>query len=113
MDAYLPYLLTMLGHLLPQLLATIAVLVLLWSWAPVAPGRAHALAGASIMVAACVLRGIAAGIQAWLTFGTASAMALMPLLAGVNILFSVMEAVGVVLLGWGAVKAMQAARGVA
>lgn len=114
MDGFLTQLLTMLGYQLPELLACVAGVAMLLMWAPAAPGRPLALAGTGLMLAAAVLRGGMSAWQAWLVHsaadGYASISGMMSLFGAVGMLLGVVSAAGLVMLAWGASKAMQAAR---
>ena len=111
MDGFLTQLLTMLGYQLPELLACVAGVAMLLMWAPAAPGRPLALAGTGLMLAAAVLRG---AMSAWQIHsaadGYASISGMMSLFGAVGMLLGVVSAAGLVMLAWGASKAMQAAR---
>lgn len=113
MDGFLTQLLTMLGYQLPELLACVAGVAMLL-WAPAAPGRSLALAGTGLMLAATVLRGAMSAWQAWLIHsvadGYASISGMMSLFSAIGMLLGVLSAAGLVMLAWGASKAMQAAR---
>jgi hypothetical protein len=112
MDGFLTQMLTMLGYQLPELLACVAGIAMLAMWAPAAPGRKLALAGLSVMLLTTLLRGAMSVWQAWLinstTDGYASLSGMMTVLAAAGMLLSVVSAVGLVMLVWGACKAMQA-----
>ncbi|HEY0861718.1 hypothetical protein MUU77_01535 [Pseudoxanthomonas sp. F37] len=114
MDGFLTQLLTMLGYQLPELLACVAGVAMLSMWAPAAPGRSLALAGTGLMLAATVLRGAMSAWQAWMIHsaadGYASISGMMSLFGAIGMLLGVLSAVGLVMLAWGASKAMQAAR---
>ena len=111
MDGFLTQMLTMLGYQLPELLACVAGVAMLGMWAPAAPGRKLALAGTALMLVVTVLRGAMSVWQAWLinstTDGYASLGGMMTLFGAVGMLLSVVSAVGLVMLVWGACKAMQ------
>lgn len=117
MDGFLTQLLTMLGYQLPELLACVAGIAMLAMWAPAAPGRSLALAGTVVMLIATVLRAAMSTWQAWLINNTADGYAsisgMMSLFAAVGMLLGVVSAAGLVMLAWGASKAMQATRAAA
>ncbi len=112
MDGFLTQLLTMLGYQLPELLACVAGVAMLWMWTPAAPGRRLALAGTALMLATTLLRGAMSIWQAWLINHAAddyaSLSGMMTLLGALGMLLSVVSAVGLVMLVWGACQAMQA-----
>lgn len=114
MDGFLTQLLTMLGYQLPELLACVAGIAMLAMWVPAAPGRKLALAGVALMLVTTLLRVAMSVWQAWLINNTADGHAslsgMMSLFGAFGMLLSVVSAVGLVLLVWGACKAMQAAR---
>ncbi|WP_062351502.1 hypothetical protein [Pseudoxanthomonas mexicana] len=114
MDGFLTQLLTMLGYQLPELLACVAGIAMLMMWAPKAPGRTLTLAGTAIMLTTTVLRGIMSVWQAWLinnaTDGYSSLSGMLGLFSAFGMLMGVVSAAGLVMLVWGACKAMQAAR---
>ncbi|MEJ2791461.1 MULTISPECIES: hypothetical protein [unclassified Pseudoxanthomonas] len=114
MDGFLTQLLTMLGYQLPELLACVAGVAMLAMWVPAAPGRKLALAGVALMLVTTLLRVAMSVWQAWLINNTADGYAslsgMMSLFGAFGMLLSVVSAVGLVLLVWGACKAMQAAR---
>ncbi|PPJ42887.1 MULTISPECIES: hypothetical protein [unclassified Pseudoxanthomonas] len=114
MDGFLTQLLTMLGYQLPELLACVAGVAMLLMWAPAAPGRTLALAGTGLMLAATILRGAMSVWQAWLIHSAADGYSaisgMMSLFGAVGMLLGVVSAAGLVMLAWGASKAMQAAR---
>jgi hypothetical protein len=114
MDGFLTQLLTMLGYQLPELLACVAGVAMLAMWVPAAPGRKLALAGVALMLVTTLLRVAMSVWQAWLINNTADGYAslsgMMTLFGAFGMLLSVVSAVGLVLLVWGACKAMQAAR---
>ena len=66
------------------------------------------------MLATAVLRGAMSAWQAWLIHsaadGYASISGMMSLFSAVGMLLGVVSAAGLVMLAWGASKAMQAAR---
>jgi len=115
MDGFITQLLTMLGYQLPELLACVAGVAMLAMWAPAAPGRRLALAGTALILAAAVLRAAMSGWQAWLihhaTDGYAALSGMMSLIGALGMLLGVVSAVGLVVLVWGACRAMQAVRG--
>ncbi|MBD9437692.1 hypothetical protein IB223_16465 [Pseudoxanthomonas sp. PXM03] len=104
----------MLGYQLPELLACVAGVAMLAMWVPAAPGRKLALAGVALMLVTTLLRVAMSVWQAWLINNTADGYAslsgMMSLFGAFGMLLSVVSAVGLVLLVWGACKAMQAAR---
>ena len=114
MDGFLTQMLTMLGYQLPELLACVAGAAMLAMWAPPAPGRKLALAGISLMLLTTLLRGVMSVWQAWVinnaTDGYASVSGMMGLFSAVGMLIGVVSAGGLVMLAWGACKAMQATR---
>ncbi len=114
MDGFLTQLLTMLGYQLPELLACVAAVAMLAMWAPAAPGRSLALAGTVLMLITTVLRAAMSTWQAWLINSTADGYAsisgMMSLFGAFGMLLGVVSAAGLVMLAWGASKAMQAAR---
>lgn len=114
MDGFLTQLLTMLGYQLPELLACVAGVAMLAMWVPAAPGRKLALAGTSVMLLTTLLRGVMSVWQAWLinsnTDSYSSLSGMMSLFGAFGMLLGVVSAVGLVLLAWGACKAMQATR---
>ena len=114
MDGFLTQLLTMLGYQLPELLACVAGVAMLTMWVPAAPGRKLALAGVALMLVTTLLRVAMSVWQAWLINNTADGYAslsgMMTLFGAFGMLLSVVSAVGLVLLVWGACKAMQATR---
>nr|WP_298120786.1 hypothetical protein [uncultured Pseudoxanthomonas sp.] len=114
MDGFLTQLLTMLGYQLPELLACVAGVAMLAMWVPAAPGRKLALAGVALMLVTTLLRVAMSVWQAWLINNTADGYAslsgMMSLFGAFGMLLSVVSAVGLVLLVWGACKAMQATR---
>ena len=117
MDGFLTQLLTMLGYQLPELLACVAGVAMLAMWAPAAPGRSLALAGTVVMLIATVLRAAMSTWQAWLINSTADGYAsisgMISLFGAVGMLLGVVSAAGLVMLAWGASKAMQATRAAA
>jgi len=114
MDGFLTQMLTMLGYQLPELLACVAGAAMLAMWAPVAPGRKLALAGVSLMLLATLLRGVMSVWQAWVinsaSDGYASLSGMMGLFSAFGMLMGLASSAGLVMLAWGACKAMQAAR---
>ena len=114
MDGFLTQLLTMLGYQLPELLACVAGAAMLAMWAPPVPGRKLALAGIALMLLTTLLRGVTSVWQAWVinsaTDGYASLSGMMGLFSAFGMLLGVISAAGLVMLAWGACKAMQAAR---
>lgn len=113
MDGFLTQLLTMLGYQLPDLLACVAGVAMLAMWAPAAPGRKLALAGAALMLLTTLLRGVMGVWQAWMinstTDGYAALSGAMGLFGAVGMLLGIVSAAGLVMLIWGACKAMQQA----
>lgn len=114
MDGFLTQLLTMIGYQLPELLACVAGAAMLAMWAPPVPGRKLALAGITLMLLTTLLRGVTSVWQAWVinnaTDGYTSLSGMMGLFGALGMLLGVVSAVGLVMLAWGACKAMQAAR---
>ena len=112
MDGFLTQLLTMLGYQLPELLACVAGVAMLTMWTPTVPGRKLALAGTALMLVVTLMRGAMSVWQAWLinnaADGYASISGMMTLFGALGMLLSVVSAVGLVMLVWGACKAMQA-----
>ena len=117
MDGFLTQLLTMLGYQLPELLACVAGVAMLAMWAPAAPGRSLALAGTVLMLVAAVLRAAMSTWQTWLISSTADGYAsisgMMSVIGAIGMLLGVVSSAGLVMLAWGASKAMQAARATA
>jgi ABC-type multidrug transport system fused ATPase/permease subunit len=111
-DGFLTQLLTMLGYQLPELLACTAGVAMLAIWVPAAPGRKLALAGMVVMLLTTLLRGAMSVWQAWLinnaTDGYSALSGMMTVFGAVGMLLSVVSATGLVMLVWGACKAMQA-----
>jgi len=111
-DGFLAQRLTMLGYQLPDLLACVAGVAMLAMWAPAAPGRKLALAGAALMLLTTLLRGVMGVWQAWMinnaTDGYAALGSAMSLFGAVGMLLGVVSAIGLVMLIWGACQAMQA-----
>ena len=111
MDGFLTQVLTMLGYQLPELLACVAGVAMLTMWAPVVPGRKLALAGAALMLVVTLMRGAMSLWQAWLINNTADGYAsisgMMTLFGALGMLLSVVSAVGLVMLVWGACQAMR------
>lgn len=112
MDGFVTQLLTMLGYQLPELLACVAGVAMLAMWAPVVPGRKLALAGVSLMLLTTLLRGVTSVWQAWLinnaADGYASVSGMMGLFGAFGMLLGVLSSAGLMMLVWGACKAMQA-----
>ncbi|WP_246193455.1 hypothetical protein [Pseudoxanthomonas suwonensis] len=106
--------LTMLAYQLPELLAASLVLALLRTRTPAgAHGRRLAVAGAAVVLVASLLRLLAGFGQAWLITGGVAAMSgslgtWLALYSAAALLLSVASAVGLALLGWGAVRAIGA-----
>lgn len=107
MESLIPYLLTMLAYQLPGLLAAAGALAMLWSWAPPAPGRHPALAGSGLLLGSGLLHTLLDVGQAMVMFRGAGAP--LTLFNIANIVLNIAAAVGVVMLAWGASRAMQAA----
>lgn len=114
MDAFATQLLTLLGYQLPDLLACIAGLAMLWMWAPPAPGRSLAIAGMGVLLGSALLRLLLSVVQAWMIHhadgGYASLSGTFALFSAISMLLGVVSAAGLVMLAWGGSKAMQAAR---
>lgn len=113
-SGFFAQMLTMLGFQLPELLACVAGLAMLWMWAPAAPGRSLALAGTITLLGASLLRLAASAGQAWMiqssaADGYASLSERIAAFSALGMLLSVASAVGLVMMVWGACKAMQAA----
>ena len=112
MDGFLTQVLNMLGYQLPELLACVAGVAMLTMWTPTVPGRKLALAGTAVMLVVTLMRGAMSVWQAWLinnaADGYASISGMMTLFGALGMLLSVVSAVGLVMLVWGACKAMQA-----
>ncbi len=114
MDGFLTQTLTMLGFQLPELLACVAGAAMLWTGAPRVPGRPLALAGMLTLLAAALLRLATSIGQTWLIHnaaaeGYASLSGRLAMFSALGILLGIASAVGLVLLVWGACKAMRAA----
>lgn len=115
MDAFLTQLLSMLGYQLPELLACIAGLAMLWTWTPAAvPGRAVALTGAAMLLASALLRLLISVVQAWTIHRAdgdyGSLTSTFALFSAFSMLLGVLSAAGLVVLIWGACRSMQATR---
>ena len=113
MDGFLTQLLTMLGYQLPELLACVAGLTMLWMWAPAVPGRSLALAGTGLILGAALLRLAMSVGQAWMIQtaegGYSGMTGTFALFSAGGMLLGVLSSAGLVMLVWGACKAMQAA----
>lgn len=106
-------LLTTLAYQLPTLLATVAVACMLLWWAPPVAGRKLALAGALTMLGASLIHLVLGIVQTWtLRSGSdyTSMQSVIALLSAINLLFNLVWSAGLIMLGWGACKAMQASR---
>lgn len=116
MEPFLIQLLTVVGYQLPELLACGAALALLWMWAqPAAPGRTLALWGTGLLLGSAVLRLLASVFQAWNIHhmpegGYESMQGLFMVISALTMLFGLVSSAGLVLLAWGAAKAMRAPR---
>lgn len=112
MDGFLTQLLTMIGYQLPELLACVAGLAMLGMWAPAVQGRKLAMAGLALMLLVTLMRGVMSVWQAWVinnaADGYASISGMMGLFSAFGMLMGVASAAGLVMLTWGACKAMQA-----
>jgi hypothetical protein len=115
MEGFFTQALVMMGYRLPELLAVITGIVLLLGAPASAPGRGQALTGISMILGAALL-GMATSVwQAWLIHsaaegGYSSLGGMMTLIGVLSMVLSVVAAVGLVLLAWGAAKAMKAMR---
>jgi hypothetical protein len=111
MDGFLTQMLTMLGYQLPELLACTGGVAMMAMWAPPVPGRKLALAGLVVMLLTTLLRGVMSVWQAWMinnaADGYSALSGMMTVFAAVGMLLSVVSAAGLVMLAWGACKAMQ------
>ncbi|TWH16055.1 MULTISPECIES: hypothetical protein [Pseudoxanthomonas] len=108
-------LLTMLAYQLPELLAASLVLALLRIRTRTgAPGRRLAVAGALVVLLASLLRLLASLGQGWvlargMAGGGESLGTWLALYSAAVMLFALASAVGLALLGWGALRAISAA----
>lgn len=111
MDALAIQLLTIAAYHLPHLLACAAAVALLWAWAQPSPGRALALWGAGLLFGSALLQLALSLFQAnhihRMTESGASPGSLFAIISAANLLTSVIGSVGLVLLAWGASKAMR------
>ena len=106
--------LTVLAYQLPELLAASLVLALLRIRTHAdAPGRKLAVAGAALVLVTGLLRlGVGVG-QTWMLTNAMATMqdsvgTYLALYSALMLLLSIISAVGLGLLGWGAIKAMTA-----
>lgn len=112
MDGMITQALSILAYQLPELLAASLVLALLRIRSRAGtPGRKLAVAGTAIVLVAALLRLVVGFGQAWLlSRGLGSMPESVPtylmLYSGLMLLLSVASAVGLGLLGWGALQAM-------
>ncbi|KAB8185234.1 hypothetical protein FKV24_010705 [Lysobacter maris] len=112
-DGFLIQALTMMGYHLPTLLATVFGLAMLWARAPAAaPGRALAIGGTAMMLGSSVLGMLISIGQTWLIHNTddgfVSISSMVTIIGMLSMLLTVVNAVGLGLLAWGASKAMAA-----
>ncbi|WP_233275232.1 hypothetical protein [Pseudoxanthomonas suwonensis] len=107
--------LTMLAYQLPELLAASLVLAMLRTRTRAgAPGRKLAVAGAAVVLVSTLLRLLAGFGQGWvlaygMSSGGGSLGTWLALYSVVALLLSVASAVGLALVGWGALRAIAAA----
>ncbi len=108
----LTHILTVLAYQLPELLAASLVLAMLRTRTRAgAPGRRLAVAGAALVLVSGLLRlGVGAG-QAWFLARALETMqesvaTWLAAYSAVMLLLSVVSAVGLGMLGWGALKAI-------
>ncbi|MEL1266301.1 hypothetical protein [Pseudoxanthomonas putridarboris] len=109
MDGFVAQLLTLLGFQLPELLACVAGLAMLWMWTPAAPGRALAIGGMAAILGAALLRLVMSVTQVWMIHhaeGGYSMSGGFALFSAVGMLLGVLSSAGLVMLAWGACKAM-------
>lgn len=115
MEPFLIQLLTMVGYQMPELLACCAALALLWMWTQPAPGRTLALWGTGLLLGSAVLRLLASVFQTWNIHhmpegGYESMQGFFMVISALTMLFGLVSSVGLVLLAWGAARAMRAPR---
>jgi len=113
MDGFSSQLLATLGYQFPELLAGAVGLAMLSLWAPASPGRALALGGVATILIAAMLRLAMSVGQAWMIYSTIDGYSGMAgtfaLFSAFSMLLGVLSSAGLVMLAWGACKAMQAA----
>ena len=100
--------LTMAGYQLPELIAAIVALVMLWTSALPGPARTKGLVGAGLMLLALLCGFGMSVLQAWMysSNGAATDMQRYFALMGiVGILLNLLLAVGLVLIAWGLCQA--------
>ncbi len=111
MDALAIQLLTVAAYHLPHLLACAAALALLWVWAQPSPGRALAFWGAGLLFGSALLQLALSLFQAAhihrMTESGAAPGSIFTIISMANVLVGVVASVGLVLLAWGASKAMR------
>lgn len=113
MDVFVTQFLTLLGYHLPELLACIAGMAMLSIWTSTGPGRALAISGMAVLLGSAVLRLLLSVTQTWLIYsaqdGYESVSGMLAVFGAASMLLAVASAAGLVLLAWGASKAMRAA----
>ena len=115
MDALPIQMLTVAAYHLPHLLACAVALALLWMWTQASPGRAQALWGSGLLLGSALLQLALGLVQALHIHRMAESGgtpgSIFAIISAGNLLLGVIASVGLVLLAWGASKAMRA-RGV-
>ncbi len=115
MDALALQLLTVAAYHLPHLLACAAAVALLWVWAQPSPGRVLAFWGAGLLSGSALLQLGLSLFQAThihrMTESGAAPGSIFAVISMANLLVGLVASAGLVLLAWGASKAMRA-RGV-
>jgi hypothetical protein len=108
MDGMGMQLLTMAGYQLPELMAAVVALAMLWTSARPGPARNKGLAGAGLILFASVCGLGMSVLQAWMFSSNGTATDLQQffaLMGAVGILLNLMLAAGLVLIVWGLCQA--------
>lgn len=111
MDALPIQMLTVVAYHLPHLLACAVALALLWMWTQPSPGRPLALWGAGLLLGSALLQLALSLVQTLHIHRMAESGSgpgsLFAIISAANMLTGVIASVGLVLLAWGASKAMR------
>ena len=111
MDGFIAQILTLLAYHLPELLACIVGMVMLSMRTSASPGRMLAASGMLLLLGSAVLRLALSLTQAWMIHDARnvydSVSGILAVFGAASMLLAVASAVGLVLLVWGASRAMR------
>lgn len=108
MDGMGMQLLTMVGYQLPELIAALVALALLWTSAQSGPARSKGIAGVGLVLFSVICRFGVSVLQTWMLQQRDAVLNLQHFFAAMGIagmLLNVLSAAGLVLIVWGLCQA--------